>query len=304
MDYEQIYAKRLTDHDSLALLKGGHELPTESLDAVLAVASAIEPSLGDTLLSPRGGSAHVLFRGMTTSIVQLAADKKDVIHAQYETYDDAEHEVPAELLLCWLLLDRVRSSTVPLKGATPAAAEVAERRSWNVVDDVIPGLSETEHRLVAHGEAVLRHHSELRDRFVEDQDNNTYADGVDDVQRRIDFMRSKEMAPLFKKSPTRTAELVAEGEKLLADARVFRQGREGRAVSQVMLTRSRNVLFTAWKLTLDSLKLVLRPVVEDDPAALARVDATYWSSIDRMTRRVKKDEPEVETEAESAPTTP
>lgn len=274
----------LSAYDPLSLLAAGKSLPADAGPAVTGYADAVAAALTVPLVRP--AVSKTVLRGMTTSLVGLARDTFVLIQASYPDFTAQELEAPAALFLSFelhgLLRDTGEAAKAPIE-----ATEIATRRGWKTVDDATSSLLDLEARLVTHGEAVLRHEPELKERFVADDAVRTYDDTVADVQRRVRFIAAPEFKPLFDASP-RTAPMVAESTTMLEEAAMFRQSREDRLAPQTTATQRRNALFTALSSMLTELQTILRATHADTrPELLSKIDATYWWNLSRLGRKVK-----------------
>lgn len=257
----------------------------------------LKASVGKSLLRP--AETMVVTRGVTHSLLTLAADEVTTIRGEYETYEDWEHQVPAALYLALDLIVRERE-TSPRPTPTEVVKEITERRGWSTVEDSTATLLEVEGDLVSHGAVVLREAPEdLAQMFAEDDDARTFNDGLGDVQRRLDYMEKDDFKPWFAKAPLKTARLTEAGKAAVRDATLFRQSREGRLTEQVRMTARRNILFTALMDLLANSRVVLGEVVRAEPDKLARVEGTYWYNLSRLGRPAgDAEDPIVETEPE------
>jgi hypothetical protein len=100
-----------------------------------------------------------------------------------------------------------------------------------------------------------------------------------------------EFAPHFEGVPL-AAEVIGRVREVCRDAAMFRQSREGRLEEQVKMTFRRNVLFTAFIRSVTELQTMLKATLaRRHPELIARVDAEYWWSLDRLSRRYRRGEP-------------
>jgi hypothetical protein len=296
MDINLILDHPLAEYEPLKLLENGGALPIGALGLVVGWSDAIAKTIVDGgLLAPRD-PMHIL-RGMTASLTGLAAKSFELIKEDFSTYTAREHEAPAALLMAMDLVIRQRGQLVVNANL---AKEIAARRQWKTVEDVTGSLLQMEAKVVRHGNAVLRHHAMLREQFAADDDNRSFDDTQSDIRRRLDFIAAEPFKPLFDAS-NRTVRIVEEAETISREANVFRQSREASREASVMVTYRRNVLFTAWNLTLSTLQDTLLGALEDDhPDRIAQVEAKYWRSLASMGRKARKPTPE-EMAADESP---
>jgi hypothetical protein len=301
MSHISIIDHPFTAYSPIRLLAEGKRLPPEALPTVIEYADAVALVIPESaIVSPRGSWTSL--RGVATSLTGLASQTLTIIQEEIPGYNDKEHEVPAVLFLSMDLISRERAISVPVVGTSEEAEEIAERRNWKTVDDATTELLSMEDRIVTMGAAVLRNEPTLKARFVEDDDNRSFDDTINDIQRRLDLMERPEFSVCFAGVPLATR-LKAEAEELCRESAIFRQSREGRLKQQVKLTFWRNVLFTAFIQSVTELQTVLRATLsERRPDLLEGVDAKYWWNLARMASGYRR--PKSLTETVEAPAEP
>jgi hypothetical protein len=285
--------------DPLEVLAEGKVLELEALksfDAYIdSIAEAIPP---ERLQAPR--AALSTLRGLCTSLTALAAQEQDTIRQGFGNYSDKEHITPATLYLLLDLIQRHRETEVPPTAVAKRAKKIATKRGWKRIDDATETLLEMEKRQLRQAAGALRMQPELLQELYEDDNTRSFEDAIDDIQRRLDQLAKPHFAPHLTQAK-RLEQVNEQAETLLSDAKIFRQGREGRKARSVKLTLHRNVVFTAFKLTLESLQRVLRAALERQPEKMAKIEGAYWWNLDRLSRPAPKAEEPSEGESSEEP---
>lgn len=233
-----------------------------------------------------------LFENQAVSVVRLTHAAHDRLPSIDPSFETAETERTAALVLAAHLLRRASRMAVVPVSADPAGEEVAARRKWSTLQDAIDDLKVYEAKLVRKGSAALRKHRALRDRWEEDKDDGTFEDAADDVRRRLDFAAQPEFKAIFQNSRV-NEELLAEGHALYKDAMVFYRGREGRNIPKVGITLARDQAFTLLLKALDELRPLLVEAYEGNEDALKKLEGEFWRLLDRFSkpRKPRKKEP-------------
>ncbi len=258
-------------------------LPNDAIDSAMSYADVIDKVFGkETVMVPR--VSLTVLRGIVTSLTLVTRDSLTTVQEAYPDFTENEHEMPAALFLCMELIMRQRAIAMDTTTATVEMAALAKERGWKKVEDVTDSLLQMESRLLTHGQAQLRHHPELQKRFLDDDDTRSYDDTMTDLRRRLDLMMQTKYAAIFTTSP-RSETLREEAERMMREASLFRQAREGRLESRTRLTYLRNILFTVLIEATHDLQDILRASLEDTrPELLSRIDAQYWWNLTRLGR--------------------
>jgi hypothetical protein len=290
MSHSSIINHPFSSYSPVSRLAQGESLPGDALPLVVSYADTVATVIPeDQVVAPR--ATMTVFRGIATSLTGLAQGSLAEIQALIPSYTAQELEATAALFLGTELMSRQRAIVTPLFASSGAGVEIARRRGWTTVEDVTTDLLAHEDDLVRMGLAMLRHHPELAARLAADDAQRSYDDTFQDINRRLDLLAQPEFAPHFEGVPLAT-EVIGRVREVCRDAAMFRQSREGRLEEQVKMTFRRNVLFTAFIRSVTELQTVLKATLaRRHPELIARVDAEYWWSLDRLSRRYRRGEP-------------
>jgi hypothetical protein len=226
-----------------------------------------------------------------------------------KNYSKDRLDTLTRLLIAAVLVQRYRQLRDPWEMADEKAKEVAQARGWRNLQDTIGALGNhsspkclqtspwrnlqdtigalgvIEEHLVTPGKAALIDHEVLMAAYLDDQDDGSYSDAFDDVQRRVDM--AEENPDLFAQVGI-GVEYLEPVKRLLQDARTFHLGRETLGETTKKLTYQRDLAFSLILLEVKRLQAVLEAAFVNQPQLLDRIHGKYWKHVDSLGRKRRK----------------